>query len=54
MSAYGTARGEIDFRDLTDISVKILPSGPVVALTPLDPDDCIDGIELSPNGAIQP
>jgi hypothetical protein len=46
-----TARGEIDFRDLTEIEVKVLPSEPVFQSTLLDPDDCVDGIELSLNGA---
>jgi hypothetical protein len=45
------ARGEIDFRDLTGITMKILPSSPVSALTLPGPDDCIDGIEVLPNGA---
>lgn len=46
----GTARGEIEFSDLTDIRVEILPNEPLIALTLLGPDDCIDGIELSLNG----
>ena len=45
-----TARGEIDFRDLTDIRVRVLSNEPVMALTQLEPGDCINGIELSPNG----
>jgi hypothetical protein len=45
------ARGEIDFRNLTAIRMKILPSAPVSALTIPGPDDCIDGIEVLPNGA---
>jgi hypothetical protein len=44
------AHGEIDFHNLADITLKILPSAPVLALTLPDPDDCIDGIELLPNG----
>jgi hypothetical protein len=43
-------RGEIEFRDLTDLRMKILPIEPVFASTLLEPDDCIDGIELSLNG----
>jgi|GEM_PF-525667 len=49
-----SARGEIDFRDLADVTIKIAPSAPVIELTPLGSDDCIDGIELSPNGANNP
>src|SRR5438552_2388307 len=45
-----TARGEIDFRDLTDVRVRVLSNEPVMALTQLEPGDCINGIELSPNG----
>jgi hypothetical protein len=45
------ARGEIDFRNLADVRMKILPSAPVWALTLPGPDDCIDGIEVLPNGA---
>ena len=45
-----TARGEIDFRNLTDVRVRVLSNEPVTALTQLEPDDCINGIELSPNG----
>jgi hypothetical protein len=46
---YG-ARGGIDFRELTDIAARISPSGPMVVLTPLEPGDCVNGIELSPGG----
>jgi hypothetical protein len=45
-----TARGEIDFHDLTDIRVRVLPNEPVTALTLLEPDDCVNGIEFLPNG----
>jgi hypothetical protein len=45
------AGGEIDFRNLTGITMKILPSAPVFALMLPGPDDCIDGIEVLPNGA---
>jgi hypothetical protein len=44
------ARGEMDFRDLTDVTIKILPNEPLAALTFLEPDTCIDGIEFLPNG----
>jgi len=46
---YG-ARGGIDFRELTNIATKIFPNGPMAVLTPLEPGDCIDGIELFPGG----
>jgi hypothetical protein len=45
------ARGEIDFRDLSSITMKVFPSTPVIALTHLDPGDCISEIELFPSGA---
>jgi hypothetical protein len=48
--SYG-ARGGIDFRELTDIAARIFPSAPIVVLTPLEPGDCVNGIELSPSGA---
>ena len=48
-----TARGEIDFRDLTDIRMRILPNLPVTALTLLERDDCVNGIELAPNGTAE-
>ena len=44
------ARGGIDFHELTNIAAKIFPSGPMAVLTPLQPGDCVDGIELSPGG----
>jgi len=46
---YG-ARGELDFRELSDVTARIFPTTPLVVLTPLGPGDCIDGIELSPGG----
>ena len=46
-----TARGEIEFRDVTDIRVKVLPNEPAFQSALLEPDDCVDGIELSLNGA---
>jgi hypothetical protein len=45
------ARAEIDFRDLTDIAVTFSPSAPVIALTLLEPGDCVDEIHLSPAAA---
>src|SRR5205085_8117929 len=45
-----TARGEIDFRDMTDIRVSVLPNEPVTALTLLEPGDCVNGIEFLPDG----
>ena len=42
MSGLGDVRGEIDFRDLADIRMKIFPTQPVIALTLLEPGDCID------------
>jgi hypothetical protein len=48
---YHAVHGEVDFRDLTAITTKILPSEPVIVLTLLEPNDCINGIELSPVGA---
>lgn len=46
-----TARGEIEFRDLTEIRAKILPSEPVFQSTLLEADDCVEGVELSLNSA---
>ena len=43
---YG-ARGEINFRDLTDIAVTFRPSAPLMALTLLEPADCVDGVQVS-------
>jgi hypothetical protein len=45
------ARGDIDFRNLAGITMKISPSAPVFASTLPDPDGCIDRIQLLPNGA---
>lgn len=47
---YG-ARGEIDFRELSSVAAKIFPSAPLTVLTPLEPGDCVDGVDLSPSGA---
>jgi hypothetical protein len=53
LAAMGyTARGEINFRDLTGITAKLLPSEPMIAVTFLELDDCINGIELSSTGGI--
>ncbi|MEY2488551.1 MAG: hypothetical protein QOC70_493 [Verrucomicrobiota bacterium] len=48
---YG-ARGGIDFRELTGVAARILPNGLMVVLTPLEPGDCVNGIELSPGNVI--
>lgn len=45
------ARGEIDFHNRADIAVKIWPNAPVIALTLLDPGDCLDGIKVLPSEA---
>jgi hypothetical protein len=45
-----TARGEIDFRDLADIQMRVFPIEPVAAVTMLEPGDCVNEIELSLNG----
>ncbi len=44
------ARGELDFRDLTDISLELLPSTSMVVLTPLNLEDCINKVEFLPAG----
>ena len=41
------ARGEVEFRDLAAIQVDILPSLPMLELTPLAPGECMAGIEFS-------
>lgn len=51
MATTYTAHGEIDFHDLTDIKMKILPNLPVTSLTRIEPDDCVNEIELAPTGA---
>jgi hypothetical protein len=43
------ARGEIDFRNRSDITLRIWPNTPVIALTLLNPDECIDGVKLFPS-----
>lgn len=51
LAAMGyTARGKVDFRDLTDIKMRVLPNEPVATLTFLEPEDCVNGVELSANG----
>jgi hypothetical protein len=47
---YG-ARGRIDFRELTDVTAKVFPSGPMLMLMPLEPGDCINAIELATGSA---
>jgi len=42
-----SARGEIGFPDLEQITLKILPATAVVDSTALEPGDCVNGIELS-------
>ena len=41
------ARGEIDFRDLAGIELKILPSTSLLESTSLTSGDCVSGIEFS-------
>ena len=41
------ARGEIDFQDLADIELKLLPSSPLVELTTLTAGDCVKNVEIS-------
>ena len=41
------ARGDIEFRDLSGIQLDVLPSLPLLELTPLAPGDCVRGIEFS-------
>ena len=43
------ARGEIDFHNQADIALRIWPSAPVIALTLVNTDECIDGIKLFPS-----
>jgi hypothetical protein len=61
-NAYYLARGQVDFRDLSDIAVRVSPGmigdewrrlgaplkQPIFSSTSLEPDDCVSGIELSP------
>jgi hypothetical protein len=42
-----SARGEIDFHDLTDIELRLLPSPSLVELTPLAAGDCVKSVEFS-------
>jgi len=46
-------RGEIDFADLSAISMTLLPSQPMGDLTPLELAGCISGIKISPISAVQ-
>jgi hypothetical protein len=42
-----SARGEIDFHDLADLELRILPSPFLLELTTLVAGDCVKGVELS-------
>jgi hypothetical protein len=42
-----SARGEIDFRDLSEIALKLFPSAPLLDSTSLEPGDCVTGLEFS-------
>ena len=42
-----SARGEIAFRDFSQIEMKIIPSTPLLGSISLEPDDCVTGLELS-------
>ena len=44
------ARGELDFHEPTAISARFFPNTPMVALTPLDQGDCINGVQFAPPG----
>ena len=50
-NTQSTARGDVDFRDLSDVAVTLLPSSPMVTLTLLEPGDCVDSVHLSPAAA---
>jgi len=43
-----SGRGEIDFRNLAEIAVKIFPNAPLLDSPPLEPEDCVNGLEFSP------
>jgi len=47
-------RGEIDFADLSAISMTLLPSQPMGDLTPLELAGCISGLKILPTSADQP
>jgi hypothetical protein len=42
-----SGRGEIDFHDLADIELKIVPSVSLLELTPLRPGDCVTSTEFA-------
>jgi hypothetical protein len=42
-----SARGEIDFRDPSEIALKLFPSAPLRESTSLEPGDCVTGLEFS-------
>jgi len=52
-SADFTARGEIDFNNLRQITLKIYPQTPMIETTPLDPGDCVNGIDFAPGASWQ-
>ena len=56
MSADVSARGEIDFSDLSDIELKIVPSASLLEATSLGPGDCVSGVEFFPgsSGTLSP
>ena len=47
ISSEISGRGEIDFHDLADIELKIVPSVSLLELTPLTPGDCVSSTEFS-------
>lgn len=44
-----SARGEIDFHNLADIELRLLPSPTLLELTTLAAGDCVRSVELSPS-----
>ncbi|MEY2556766.1 MAG: hypothetical protein QOE34_191 [Verrucomicrobiota bacterium] len=42
-----TGRGEIDFHELDQIALTIFPGAPLRDSTPLEPGDCVSGLEFS-------
>ena len=47
-----SARGSIDFYELNAIQLTITPNLPITALTPLEPEDCINGVQFLSNGMV--
>ncbi|MEP6698218.1 MAG: hypothetical protein ABJB09_00665, partial [Verrucomicrobiota bacterium] len=43
-----SARGEIDFNDLSQITLKIYPQTPMIEMTSLDAGDCVNEINFAP------